>query len=62
MDLVAMINVVFISTAHKTKFSMKDFFSKCDQIYRIKIKIRILSQSLKKPRAVQFPERSLKLE
>ena len=37
--------VTGINTAHKMKFSMKDFFSKCHQIHR---KLRIWSHLLKK--------------
>ena len=39
-------NFVQIYTAQKMKFSIKDFFSKCDQIRR---KLRIWSHLLKKP-------------
>ena len=35
-----------ITTAQKIKFSIEDFFSKCDQIRR---KLRIWSHLLKKP-------------
>ena len=38
-------NCKFIHTAQKMKFSMKDFFSKCDQIRK---KLRIWSHLLKK--------------
>ena len=37
---------MFIYTAQKMKFSIKDFFSKCDQIRR---NLRIWSHLLKKP-------------
>ena len=37
---------VTVNTAQEIKFSIKDFFSKCDQIRR---KLRICSHLLKKP-------------
>ena len=43
--LPKMILVVKLNTAQKMKFSIKDFFSKCDQIRR---KLRIWSHLLKK--------------
>ena len=41
----------FLVTAQKMKFSIKDFFSKCDQIHR---KLRIWSHLLKKSLMVNF--------
>ena len=38
-------------TAQKMKFSIKDFFSKCDQVYR---ELRIWSHLLKKPMTENF--------
>ena len=38
-------------TAQKLRFSIKDFFSKCDQIHR---KLRIWSHLLKKPLMENF--------
>ena len=42
---IAFETVFLLDTAQKVKFSIKDFFSKCDQIRR---KLRIWSHLLKK--------------
>ena len=43
--------IVLSHTTHKMKFSVKDFFSKCDQIWR---KLRIWSHLLKKSSMENF--------
>ena len=51
--VVAIITCFFLksNTAQKMRFSIKDFFSKCDQIRRL---LRIWSQLLKKSLMVNF--------
>ena len=48
-----------INTAQKMKFSIKDFFSKCDQIRR---KLRIWSHLLKKSLMQNFIFCAVKIE